>query len=198
MATNLDKLIAAIPTAENGQVISREYHNSIRDALVEINKLISAAPGAADTSMTFAPNFLPIIDAGVRSPEWSLSIGIASKPGPAARGWFPVQLPDGGSIKSMTVTGQRSGTVLSCQVRLVRQTIADATAAPMIIISLKNVAGQPFKVTGEVSGASLPIIQDFQTVNNDKYQYFVVAELQGAATDAVVDLYAIQVAFATP
>jgi hypothetical protein len=198
MATNLDTLIAAIPTAEDGHVISRDFHNSLRAALVAIASQLSAAPGQADASLTFAPNFLPITDAGVRAPEWVLSVGIASKPGAAAKGWFPVQLPDGGSIKSMMVTGQRSGTVLSCQVRLVRQTIADATAAPMIIISLKNVAGQPFKATGEVSGASLPIIQDFQTVNNDKYQYFVVAELQGAATEAVVDLYAIQVAFATP
>src|SRR5688572_33117009 len=113
MATNLETLIASIPTAEDGHVISREYHNSVREALVEISKLISAAPGPADASLTFAPNFLPIVDAGVRAPEWSLSVGIASKPGPAARGWFPVQLPDGGSIKSMTVTGQRSGTVLS-------------------------------------------------------------------------------------
>jgi hypothetical protein len=198
MPSDLQNLINAIPRAEDGNVISSQYHNSLRAALAAIANQLGAGPSHAETARSFAPNFLPVIDAGVRSPEWLLSVGIASKPGASARGWFPVQLPDGGTINSMTVTGQRSGTVTSCQVRLVRQTITDATSVPMITVSLKTVTGQPFKVTADVTGASLPIIQDFRAVDNDKYQYLVVAELVNAAADAVVDLFAIQIALATP
>lgn len=203
MATNLQTLINRIPTAETGDIISRNHHNSLRDAVEELANRVSAGTGQgqANTSVTYAPVFLPITDGGARSPEWVLSLGISSRPPNinSAKGWFPLQLPDDAAIKSLTVTGQRSGTVLSCQIRLIRQTIADATAVPMIVISLKNVTGQPFKVTGEVTGASLAIIQDFRQVNNDKYQYFVQADVTVASptSDAIVDLYAIQIAFAS-
>ncbi len=197
MSDNLQALISAIPTAEDGHVITREYHNTLRAALLLIADQLSGGPVGADGVLTLAPTFWAVVDAGVASPEWSLSIGIASKPqtGSSAKGWFPLHLPDGAQIKTMTITGQRSGTVSSCQVRLARQTISVATTVPLITVSLKNVSGQPFKVTADVSGASLAIIQDFRTVDNDKYQYFVVAELVNAAGDAVVDLYAIQIAY---
>lgn len=203
MATNLQTLINNIPTAEEGHIISRNYHNSLREAVMELAQQVGTGTGPeqTDTSVTYAPVFLPITDGGARSPEWVLSLGVSSRPPNtnSAKGWLALQLPDDATIKSMTITGQRSGTVLSCQVRLMRQTIADATTVPMIIVNLKNVSGQPFKATGEVAGASLPIIQDFRTVNNDKYQYLVLAELTLASptSDALVDLYAIQIAFAT-
>lgn len=202
MATNLQTLIDNIPTAEDGHIISRHYHNSMLEAVRELaNQVGTGGPGQTDTSVTYAPVFLSVTDGGVKSPEWVLSLGVSSRPSNtnSAKGWFPLQLPDDATIKSMTVTGQRSGAVLSCQVRLMRQTIADATTVPMIVVNLKNVSGQPFKATGEVAGASLPIIQDFRSVNNEKYQYLVLAELtlSSPTSDAVVDLYAIQIAFAT-
>ena len=201
MATNLQTLINNIPTAEDGHVISRHYHNSLLEAVRELAKQVGTGTGLTDTSVTYAPVFLPITDGGARSPEWVLSLGVASRPSNtnSARGWLPLQLPDDATIRSMTVTGQRSGTVLSCQVRLMRQTIADATTVPIIIVNLRNVTGQPFRATGEVAGASVPIIQDFRTVDNEKYQYMVLAELTLASptSDAIVDLYAIQIAFAT-
>jgi hypothetical protein len=202
MTTNLQTLIDNIPTAEDGHIIDRKYHNSLREAVAALAQQVgTGGQGQADTSVTYAPVFLPVTDGGVKSPEWVLSLGVSSRPPSvnSAKGWLPLQLPDNATIKSMTITGQKSGTVLSCQVRLMRQTIADATTVPMIVVNLKNVTGQPFKATGEVAGASLPIIQDFRTVNNDKYQYLVLAELTLASptADAIVDLYAIQIAFAT-
>jgi hypothetical protein len=203
MATNIQTLINNIPTAEDGHIISRLYHNSLREAVVALAEQVGSGggQGQADTSVTYAPVFLPVTDGGVKSAEWVLSLGVSSRPPNvnSAKGWLPLQLPDNATIKSMTVTGQRSGTVVSCKVNLVRQTIADATTVPMIIVNLKLVTGQPFKETGNIAGASLPIIQDFQTVNNDRYQYFVVAELtlSSPTSDALVDLYAIQIAFAT-
>ncbi|HSK71887.1 MAG TPA: hypothetical protein VK892_09350 [Pyrinomonadaceae bacterium] len=204
MARNLQTIIEDIEKkdpAEEGRIITPDYHNLLREAVIELSKQTGTGTGRTDTSVTYAPVFLPITDGGARSPEWILSLGVSSRPlnVNSAKGWLPLQLPDDATIKSMTVTGQRSGTVLSCQVRLMRQTIADATTVPMIVVNLKNVTGQPFKATGEVAGASLPIIQDFRTVNNDKYQYLVLAELTLASptSDAVVDLYAIQIAFAT-
>lgn len=204
MARNLQTIIEDIKKkdpAEEGHIITPDYHNLLREAVIELSKQTGTGTGQTDTSITYAPVFLPITDGGARSPEWILSLGVSSRPTNvnSAKGWLPLQLPDNATIRSMTVTGQRSGTVLSCQVRLMRQTMADATTVPMIIVNLKNVTGQPFKATGEVAGASVPIIQDFRTVNNEKYQYLVLAELTLASptSDAVVDLYAIQIAFAT-
>ena len=204
MATKLQTIIEEIKEkdpAENGHIITPDYHNLLREAVIELSKQTGTGTGQTDTSVTYAPVFLPFTDGGVRSSEWVLSLGVASRPPNinSAKGWLPLQLPDSSTIKSLTVTGQRSGTVLSCQVRLMRQTIADATTVPIIVVNLKNVTGQPFKATGEVAGSSVPIIQDFRTVDNDKYQYLVLAELTLATpgADAVVDLYAIQIAFAT-
>lgn len=204
MATKLQTIIEEIKEkdpAENGHIITPDYHNLLREAVIELSKQTGTGTGQTDTSVTYAPVFLPITDGGARSPEWVLSLGVSSRPANtnSAKGWLPLQVPDDATIKSMTVTGQKSGTVLSCQIRLMRQTIADATTVPMIVVNLKNVTGQPFKATGEVAGASLPIIQDFRTVNNEKYQYLVLAELtlSSPTSDAVVDLYAIQIAFAT-
>lgn len=198
MPSTLQTLISNIPTAEDGHVIERRYHNSLRDAITAMAAQIEAAPGGAETARTFAPSFLPIFDAGTRSPEWLLSVGIASKPGGnSAQGWFPVQLPEGATIRSLTVVGQRIGAVLSCQVQLLRQTIADAGMVPIITVNLKNVLGQPFKETREVTGASGAVIADFRSIDNDRYQYHIKAFLQNAASDAVVDLYSFQIAFVT-
>jgi hypothetical protein len=187
---DVNQLGQAIPVAEDGNVITSDYHNSLRDAILLLASQ-SGGPVSADAAYTYPPIFLPITDGGERAPEWVLALGIASRPlaDNSARGWFPVQLPAGARIRTLTVTGNRSGKVLGCTVKLMQFTVADATTTPLITVPLKDVAGQ-FSQSRDFSAA---LASELQTVDNRLYQYLIVAELARADTDAVVDLYSIQI-----
>ena len=82
---------------------------SLRAALLAIASQLGADPTSGTVTLTFAPSFLPIGD----EPPWSLSMGVATKPREAgkARGWFPLQLPEGVRLQSMTVIGRKTGAV---------------------------------------------------------------------------------------
>src|SRR5215470_16259340 len=122
MATNLDMLIAAIPTADDGQVISRDYHNSLRDALVEINKLINATPFGAEVTASYPPHFTQ----NGAGPNWQVNNGIATRDaGGSSDGWFALNLPQGARIQSLDVKGRRVAAVLSFTVKLLRVALAD-------------------------------------------------------------------------
>ncbi len=72
-ATRLQVLLAAIPRAEDGHIITAEYHNALRSALLAIADQFNI--GLADLSFarTFAPAFLPIETFA----NWTLRSGIA-------------------------------------------------------------------------------------------------------------------------
>jgi hypothetical protein len=72
-ATRLQVLLASIPRAEDGHIITAEYHNALRSALLAIADQFNI--GLADLSFarTFAPAFLPI----ETIPYWTLRSGIA-------------------------------------------------------------------------------------------------------------------------
>src|SRR5262249_41201083 len=147
---------------------------SLRAALQALANQIGGP--SVESTRTFLPNFLitsPIIGG------WNFTeFGVASSQ--RAKGWFPVQLPDGTNITSMTVTGKATGgsgglaaslASFEFQVKLMRRSITDGTAEEIIVVNLNQVRikPQPFDVK-EVSGVASP-----KFVENDKYQYFVLA-----------------------
>jgi hypothetical protein len=191
--SDLQTLLDAIPTAEDSHVITADYHNSLRAALLLIATQLGGSSVSEEITLTFTPVFFSITDAGAKEPEWVLSAGIASRPPDnSASGWFPLELPEDARISVLTVIGQRSGNVKQCSIRLIRQSLVDASSVPLIIISLKNVTGQPFKVSGQIGGQSPVLIQDLQKVDNSKYKYLVQANLNNADEDAIVDLWSFQ------
>lgn len=194
----LQPLIAAIPIVSDGDVITSEYQNAVRGALLLLAGAIGdvAPPVAVDVTENYAPVFQPVAQAGQVRPQWMLGLGIASKPvGEDAEGWFQIHLPDGATIKSMAVSGARGGAVLSSDVTLLRQTIASSTKTPMINISLKPLNGTFTTPPAEITGASPAVIEEFRTVDNDRYQYLIRADINGAGVGAQVDLYGIQVSY---
>jgi hypothetical protein len=191
-SVDLQLLLNAIPIAQDGNVITSEYHNALRAAVLTIANQLGVSLSQTVT-LSFAPSFLP---SGVQ-PQWVLNNGFASKPtGGTAHGWFPLQLPDGARIQSMTAIGRRSGTVASFQVQLLRQPITDTDTTTLITIPL-NTAGDPFTVSGnlQVAGAGPTALEEYRVVDNDNYKYLAFARLVGAAADAVVELHAIRVTF---
>lgn len=191
MAADLQSLINAIPSAEDGHVITPDYHNTLRAAVMALASQSGGGTTNLNVTMTYAPVFLPVTDGGVQAPQWVLALGMATRPvDNSAKGWFPIQLPDGARIRTLTVTGNRSGNVLACSIRLMRFTVLDATTVPLITVSLKDLNGE-FVRSGEFSATIPP---DFQIVDTGHYQYLISAELVRADPAAVVELYSFQVA----
>ena len=116
-----------MPIANDGQVITAEYHNSLRAAILGLAERLGVGAISPTNVVTYAPMFLR----RGGEPEWLLNEGIATKPTVAATakanagGWFPVQLPEGARIEGIIITGA-NGNDRTIQRRVVKAAIADA------------------------------------------------------------------------
>lgn len=192
--TNLRNLVNAIPIAENGRVISSQYHNSLRAALLAIAGQLGADPTSGTETLTFAPSFLPSGD----EPPWSLSVGVATKPPEAdrARGWFPLQLPEGVRLQSMIVNYRKTESVRSFQVQLLQQPLNDISTTALITVSLGNAAA-PFQVTGsvQVAEARPAALEESVVINNSAYKYLVMASVDDQEANTAVQIFTIRVTY---
>jgi hypothetical protein len=207
-SVNLQALLASIPIASDGQVITADHHNSLRAAVIGIANQLGVGLQTATTTYTFAPAF---IQTGVASspPNWSVVNFAASRPaGGSADGWLPVQLPNGQRIQSMMVTGRRGGATPPTlfEVHLFRQLFtAAATDAPTLLIkvSLESASSQ-FQVSAGVvpaaapTGSGLSLItaaaaEEQKLIDTSIYKYFVQAVLTAPATDSTAEIDAIQI-----
>ncbi len=193
-AAQLAAALAAIPIAEDDAVITRDYHNTLRAAILLIAHEIGADLSNQPVALNLAPAFLP--NAG--GPNWHLDGGIATRPLDPVTGarlanansWMPVQLPDGASIQGVTVFGRRAGTISSFLVSLQRGTILEGTAVSLYNAQLRE-AEDPFERSALPAStvATSP-------VDNKTYKYFVTARLVGAGdADDVAEIRAIRITY---
>jgi hypothetical protein len=194
-----EDVIAAIPVAEDGEVIRSTYHNALRDALIALLAEVGVGRGPiAPLAPAFAPTAGKV--------AWDLLPGVARKPAvtsPAkasAEGWMPVELPHGGRIKQLVVTGQRSGSMDQFKVILFRQEISsDATPPTNTIASvdLKNSAASFLESTDagaeELTDPTPAQVLDYTTVDNTKYKYFIQAKLMNAVASGKAQINSLQV-----
>jgi hypothetical protein len=205
---NLMAMLNAIPIAINGDIITNEHHNTMRSALLIMAAQLGLATKtvAIETPITYAPSFAT----NQGDTAWTIAQGKAIKPGAAAKGWMSVSLPHGSTVEKMKIFGRSTGTTTGFTVKLIRQRFAtDTNKTPpettIVSVDLKT-AGDPFTKEGDVLSAAQAaaaasgsnagtqgIKEDYEEVNNDIYKYFVVAELAGAANDAVAEIHAIQI-----
>ncbi|SRR5260221_2002614 len=198
MPDDLQALLNKIPTAGDGDIVTKQYHNSIRDTLAAIVTQLGIRPTSQTVTVGIAPMFLrsdPQVD------TWNQLFGSVSNPASSSAlvdGWLPIQLPSGVNIQSMTVSGQRKGTVQVFQVQLVRQRISDASLKALIPMSLENEAN-PFQKTAfvQASGSDLANLDDYKLVNNTTYKYLITARLAGltALPADVVRIDGLQVVY---
>lgn len=103
----LQAFLNAIPYANDGDVITPDHHNSLRDAINTIARGLDASQFAKVVTLNFLPNLLPsFTDDNPSSPHpWRVIEGVAQGPktGTDAQGWMPLDLPDGTSVDSMAV-----------------------------------------------------------------------------------------------
>jgi hypothetical protein len=196
-ASDLQVMISAIPTAQDGQVITADFHNALRLALVAIANQLGIGPVSDEITVTNAPRLSPMAGAVA----WDHDVGLVRKPQvvPAGnvRGWMEVELPHGARIKKMVVFGTTSGTG-TLKIRLRRQQVTDPTVfADLIVIEIPDgfdvTKGAEGDVTLPGTGASSVAIESFRLVDNRQQKYLLTAELDGVDANTTAQFHCMQI-----
>jgi hypothetical protein len=185
-ASDLQVLIASIPIAQDGQVISAEYHNSVRNAFMALANRLGLGAISEEIHITNAPQLTKVEGQG----EWLQELGQARKATAATgalRGWMELDLPDGARIKKMNVfAGNNAAGTMRLKLR--RQSVSTSAGDDLIVINVTNNDAATVKdgdVTIPDSTLGAAAIEESRIVNNTKYKYLFVAELDsGVAGDA--------------
>ena len=204
-SANLQALLAAIPIAMDGQVITAEYHNSLRAAIITMANQLGVGLTSPTTTFSFAPAFQPIAGAA----NWNVTSNFIAQGAVAGNpdGWLPVQLPHGQTIQKMTVTGKLTTPAPSSfTVTLLREAVdptVDANPTVLVTIALQGKSG-PFSESAAVTVGSAPsnsaaflvqqvAAQDLKLIDTENYKYFVRATVTGAGTAGQAEIDAVQV-----
>jgi hypothetical protein len=197
-ASDLQVLIAMVPIAQDGHVITAEYHNALRNALIAIANRLGLGPVSEEITITTAPRLLR----HGNLPEWEHQYGFvqrlaATPPSGGIHGWMELDLPDGARIKRMVVHATRHG-VGSFRVKLKRQQVTDPDVSPdLIAVEIAADADEARGTEGDVTvpgiGAGADTIAEFRIVNNREYKYLLTAELEAINTDSTARMGAIQI-----
>jgi len=199
-ASDLQVMISAIPIAQDGHVITADFHNALRLALVAIANRMGIGPVTQEITVSNAPRLFAV--AGMA--PWDHEYGIVKRPtnvqpesATIIGGWMELELPDGARIKKMsvfgTVTGGGDGALT---VKLKRQRIVNPSS-PVDLIAIKVPDGNDATkgLDGDVTGGDTGIgpngIEELRIVNNREQKYLLAVELKVAATAG--QLNAIQV-----
>ena len=212
--TKLQLLINAIPRANPGDIITSEYHNSLRDAIRGIASRIGLSVRATSEFqiLTFSPAFLPTMqkNSTALNLKWDVTLNRAVLPAVIAEadlnrpvsGGFVVQLPDNAAIFQMVVRGTRLGTAApnpkEFNVSLNRAKFGkEATdPVPLIVMDLKAVKDGPFEEEANVKltddeknrfNSEFLITTttiERQIIDNSTWNYTVVAEWTAGAQTA--------------
>lgn len=153
MATDLATLLQQIPLAEDGKLITRDYHNSLRAALLALAGQ-AAAPAKTAQNLVLVPVFTPWSE---RVPGWLPKQGVALAGKGGADGFLPIDLRDNEQIESVVVTGfvpsDGADMVKQVTLELVQQSIVDAKANQRAVftperdkVDFENTSGR-FSVT---------------------------------------------------
>jgi hypothetical protein len=200
-ASDLQVLIASIPVAQEGHVISSEYHNALRNALVAIANRMGLGTIAEEITVSSAPALT--FERDVRG--WEMDYGLARKPPDvvtgSVHGWMELELPDGARIKKMVIFGKNvssTGTATTAVLRVLlrRQKITDPSVSSTLIEvtvgddALRGVEGD---VTLPGTGSGTGAIEEFRVVNNREHKYLLIAELNTIDGNTSAQINAIQV-----
>jgi hypothetical protein len=198
---SLQALLSAIPIAADGHVITSEYHNTLRSALLALAQAVGAGLASTATATTIAPVFvLPKNDPHV---AWDVSATGAKQPvanpnNSPIFGWMPIQLPHGEVLQGMTVYGTKKSAVTDLTITLSRYSLTDTdqTATPLIKVSAKDGSGAITAsnvVTLPLVTSAASLLDDLKLIDNTKYKYLITANLVPGGDSPVVELTAIQI-----
>lgn len=168
---DIQTLVNKIPDAQDGNVITAVYHNTIKAALEAIAAQVGG--GVSQTvTVTVQTNFVATT-AG--SPNWGISLGVAADAGPpSTNGWIPLNLPDGAVIQQLEARGATFNGAAKGAVQLVIIPLGGNSGTNLIVIDLTN-AGNPYDKIGKpnVPGLTASALLQLQTVQNSQFKYVI-------------------------
>lgn len=185
---DLQTLIAMIPTAQPGSIITIDYHNALKDAITSMASQLGGTGLPRTVTVTFAPDLTP----NDGSPAWSRQSGVASKPGGGATsaiGWMGLQLPDGYRIERIAVTGTKTGNVGSWSAALIRQSLTATGQLTVVSATLEDAttdAANSFQVSQQATTTS-------NLIDNSQFKYVLIVRLIGADAAATASILGFQV-----
>jgi hypothetical protein len=185
---DIQTLVNAIPDAQDGNVISSDYHNTIKTALLAIaTQLASGGAGGQTVTLTVQPNFVAIGTA------WTVNLGVAISSA-GSNGFIPLTLPDGAVIQQMMVLGSQTSPPSKGFASLLVLPLGGVGSTTLILIDLST-GGNPFTLTGtpNVPGLTPTALQQISTVQNSQFKYAIQSEVLGAN----VNINAFQIVYTT-
>jgi hypothetical protein len=193
-ASDLQVMMAAIPTAFDGQVITADHHNALREALIAMANRLGLGVISEEITITNAPRFIAMTGGSA----WDEDAGIVKKASAttgALRGWMEFDLPDGARIKKMAVFASNDAAG-AMRVKLRRQKVTDSTTADLISIDITG-TDAAHGVEGDVTLPGLSLgaaaIEETRLVNNREFKYLLVAELDTGVAGKEAKITAVQV-----
>ena len=191
-------LIASIPIAQDGQVISAEYHNGLRAALIAMANRLGLGTISEEITVTNAPRLLAMTGGAA----WQHDVGVARKPTSGTgdtgnlRGWMEFDLPDGARIKRMQVHASTDSGNGTMRVRLRRQSISGTAGDDLISITVADDDLATLKqgdVTLPDSTLGAAAIEETRFVDNRTHKYLFIAEIDGGVAERDATIATIQV-----
>jgi hypothetical protein len=196
-APDLQIMLSAIPIAQDEHVITGDFHNALRLALVALANRFGIRLAQQELTITSAPQLSP---GGGGGAPWAHEYGVVKKAAPLpgnVRGWMELDLPDGARIKKMVVFGTTNG-VGTLKAKLKRQKVTDPTLiTDLIVIEIPDGADPTKGIDGDVtvpgSGAGAVAIEEFRVVNNREQKYLLAVELDNPNSDTTAQFRSVQV-----
>lgn len=205
--TELQNLLRSIPIAVPGAVITSEYHNALRGAVMALGQALGVTFASPFDVVSLTPSFHT--PSGAKS-GWSIGPARAQAigEGSVVTGWQSVSLPDGAVVKSMIVKGQRNSNLKSLDVSLYRYTIGKRDERVELMTSnvtkgekdsLEDYSHESFPIDAlkknnpQLAQYILPPLALIETIrtDNSKYRYILEATAtftaQSQSPDITID-----------
>lgn len=196
---NVDRVQAGGPNGFNGRFHSLEAEFQ---TISQVVGLIAAALNALGTKPPPAPVRITLTPTLVATAAlgWLFNVnGTATKQAgqTSAHGMMSVQLPAGATVQTFRATGRNSDAAQqnpgpgNLRLVLSRQSVDPTATGTQQQVALVNGVGVTFDTT-------IAANNQFATVDNDHFRYFVSADLDNAAATDVVQLNSFQITVLGP
>lgn len=198
---DLSTLLGDIPIANDGNVFTAHYHNSLRAALIAFAGYLGQLNRNAVEVV--APALQP--DAWQETGDWRIRADRAMAYFAQVNkvsGWVALDLPDGAKLQTLTIVNQRGRGLGTLTVELRRLPLASPEATTPDVLA--RFTGKPddadiihshndqVQVNAPDSSGNVDALV---TVDNSSYRYVIVAQADGSETAWVTEIFNFQLAY---
>jgi hypothetical protein len=195
----LTALLGDIPIANDGDVITADYHNSLRSALLALAAFLGQGGLAGSQTQTFGPALIPFDWVNGNSGDWILETTMAVASNGWVAGWMPLDLPDGVQLQKLNVIETREASLDSLTVTLGCIPLDNPTAdfTPLAQVSENGGNGSVTTDSAPISPSGISnaaVVAALGSVDNSTYRYFLEVRIKGSQS-VLARIYAFQIIY---